>query len=383
MKNFQNIQLQLFPFLLLGIFSFSGTYGSTAGPYTPGSITNVSISGSKTPWINISNICSSDNNYATINSNALSSSGDYTDYITGRDFGFEIPSEAIINGIVVEIERGDINNAKDYSVKIIKNNALCRNDYSKNTAWSSESFITYGAIDDLWGEAWLPSDINSAGFGIAFACKKQGGGANPAPFIDNIKISVYYSFTTLPISLLYFNAEQSTNNTVFIKWGTASETNNSHFTLEKSIDGKIFEIFEIIQGAGTISSALSYHTEDKNVKQGIIYYRLKQTDYNGVSTYSDIIFVNFVPVYSNNLSIDFLISNYDLNKIIVQLNSPVESSGQIILINQLGENVLLENLNIISGENKIELTNLNIKHNVYHLVIVCGNDKIVKSFYYL
>ena len=94
--------------------------------------------------------------------------------------------------------------------------------------------------------------------------------------------------TPLPIELLYFNAQCETSNTKLI-WATASETNNDYFSVEKSHDGSTFENIGNVAGAGFSNTLLPYSLIDDNPYSDITYYRLKQTDFNGNFTYSDII----------------------------------------------------------------------------------------------
>ncbi|GAB4253042.1 MAG: hypothetical protein Kow0079_08320 [Vicingaceae bacterium] len=99
----------------------------------------------------------------------------------------------------------------------------------------------------------------------------------------------------LPIELLNFevniNAEQ-----VDITWTTASETNNDYFLVEKSIDGKSWQVVVKTQGAGNSSQILDYFEVDYEPIEGISYYRLKQVDFNGEYTYSNIVPVKYIPV---------------------------------------------------------------------------------------
>lgn len=99
-------------------------------------------------------------------------------------------------------------------------------------------------------------------------------------------------FSPLPITLINFNATQK-NNAILIKWSTSSEINNDFFTIENSKDGENFKTIKTIKGAGFSNEVLNYTFLHENPHLGINYYRLKQTDYDGAFTYSDIIAVNF------------------------------------------------------------------------------------------
>lgn len=98
--------------------------------------------------------------------------------------------------------------------------------------------------------------------------------------------------TPLPIVLDHFNASSTAHNTVQIAWGTFSEKNNDFFTLERSTDGKNFEVLTTIDGAGNSNKKLHYSFEDINPLPGYNYYRLKQTDYNGDFEYFNIVGVH-------------------------------------------------------------------------------------------
>ncbi len=115
----------------------------------------------------------------------------------------------------------------------------------------------------------------------------------------NITLDGYYTIGThnypvspLPVELLNFNAIKN-GSAVDVTWETASETNNDYFTIEKSHDGITFETAGIVHGAGNSTGTISYGDKDYSPYSGISYYRLKQTDFNGHSTYSDIVAVNY------------------------------------------------------------------------------------------
>jgi hypothetical protein len=96
----------------------------------------------------------------------------------------------------------------------------------------------------------------------------------------------------LPIELLSFEAAKS-GNYVDLTWQTASEINNDYFTIQRSSNGYEFENIAIIDGAGNSTTVLNYKETDKKPLNGINYYRLMQTDYDGKFTFSEIRIVNF------------------------------------------------------------------------------------------
>ncbi len=104
--------------------------------------------------------------------------------------------------------------------------------------------------------------------------------------------TIFGSGGPLPIELISFDA-RSNLKVVDLNWSTASEKNNDYFTIEKTKDGIRFDVVETIDGAGNSTSVLNYSTKDNSPYAGVSYYRLKQTDFNGAFTYSDLKMVDF------------------------------------------------------------------------------------------
>lgn len=90
----------------------------------------------------------------------------------------------------------------------------------------------------------------------------------------------------LPVSLLIFEAKKTNLKNVLCTWVTASETGNNYFEVERSGDGVHFSSIGLVAGAGNSTQQLTYSFTDENPLKGISYYRLKQTDFNGLYQYS-------------------------------------------------------------------------------------------------
>lgn len=95
----------------------------------------------------------------------------------------------------------------------------------------------------------------------------------------------------LPITLLYFKGENQ-GSLNLLKWATASESNNDYFTIEKTKNGTDFEVIATINGAGNSYELNEYEAEDYQINNELNYYRLKQTDYDGKKTISDLICID-------------------------------------------------------------------------------------------
>ncbi len=97
-----------------------------------------------------------------------------------------------------------------------------------------------------------------------------------------------FPVTTLPVEWGYFILEEK-NNGVVLKWKTYSETNNKAFEVQKSFDSEFFNSIAHLQGAGNSNIELEYSYYDENSETGIIYYRIKQIDFDGNESFSDVL----------------------------------------------------------------------------------------------
>jgi hypothetical protein len=99
----------------------------------------------------------------------------------------------------------------------------------------------------------------------------------------------------LPVILMAFTAAYQSGH-VDLNWSTASEMNNSYFDIERSLDGADWNAIGRVDGHGNSQVVNNYYAVDNLAgvaPQGIIYYRLKQVDFNNQFTYSEIRSVNF------------------------------------------------------------------------------------------
>lgn len=124
-----------------------------------------------------------------------------------------------------------------------------------------------------------------------------GGGSSKKLYIcDNEQwnsgdadIPGFYVFgKPLPIELTDFNAEIS-DNYILLEWVTAAEENNDYYQILRSKNGLTYESIGQIEGSGTTNNTMIYEYEDYSPLEGVSYYMLSQTDYDGKSeTFSPI-----------------------------------------------------------------------------------------------
>ncbi len=105
----------------------------------------------------------------------------------------------------------------------------------------------------------------------------------------NDDVIVQCSLTQVPVEWLSFDASLSADEkNVICNWTTASELNNDYFTIERSQDGADWTEIGFVSGSGTTTAVSHYAFKDAQPHHGVSYYRIRQTDYNGVNDLSDI-----------------------------------------------------------------------------------------------
>ena len=101
----------------------------------------------------------------------------------------------------------------------------------------------------------------------------------------------------LPVELLSFDATLE-DNEVHLDWATATETDNEQFVVERSADGVNFSGILDQPGAGNSSTVQYYQDVDENPLIGVSYYRLRQIDFDGTSTVSQVRTIVYEPQIS-------------------------------------------------------------------------------------
>lgn len=158
---------------------------------------------------------------------------------------------------------------------------------------------------------------------------------------DNFYISsIDGTNTTLPIELTSFKAHVE-GTQVKLLWTTASEINNDFFTVERLRPEGGFDAIETVDAHGTVKHEQSYFAYDRNPLKGINYYRLKQTDFDGTTSYSEIISVevneteNRLEVYPNPSRHEDITVNMNGLKPGQQVRLTIYSAQQAIVFTSL------------------------------------------------
>lgn len=140
--------------------------------------------------------------------------------------------------------------------------------------------------------------------------------------------------TALPVTLLSFSAKMA-EDIVYIEWSTASEVNNDYFTVERSSDGVHFEELGIVFGAGNSNNVIEYAMQDTDPFEGVSYYRLKQTDYDGTISYSD----NKVVSRTEVIGATVFPNPVKENRFYLSMQGELDEDVLVVLYSTMGEEV--------------------------------------------
>ncbi len=185
----------------------------------------------------------------------------------------------------------------------------------------------------------------------------------------------YIRFTGIvPVELTSFTGSYK-GQTVDLNWVTATEVNNNGFEIQRSAEGGNFITVAFIQGKGTSTETSNYNYVDKNITTRTQYsYRLKQIDFDGHYTYSNV--VNLSESLPVSLVLDQNYPNPFNPSTTISFALPVKSNVTLNVYNLVGQKVLnIINGNLEEGSHKYNIDASNLSSGIYiYSLSVAGED---------
>ena len=180
--------------------------------------------------------------------------------------------------------------------------------------------------------------------------------------------------SALPITLTSFDASELNGN-VLLKWVTASEKNNDYFIIERSLDGENFEPIGKIRGAGNSNVDISYDFTDQTHAGGVIYYRLKQFDFDGKETTFSTISINI----NKDIS---LIETISLNDNLLNVDINSTSASMISLMDINGKSIEFA-ISKTEGSQQIKFSMVGLSRGIYFIRVEQEDGQVVsRKFIY-
>lgn len=248
-----------------------------------GAGTSGTPTGGTTAWTSPGNIVSNNN----VDAYAVATAIVASKVLRAKNFGFAIPTTAVINGIEVRYESytqfqagagPDAGRADRLTERLIGPNGAWKGDNKSDgdDMAITRTVRTLGGPSDLWGATWTPADINDPDFGFGFQATLRGyAGYSDAEvsyppkasyaYVDYVQIKVYYTDT--PAAPTGVTASYNGTN-VTVTWND-NASNESDYEVARSVNGGSFSQIAI-KSAGSES-----HTDSSVLAGNRYHYRVR------------------------------------------------------------------------------------------------------------
>lgn len=191
-------------------------------------------------------------------------------------------------------------------------------------------------------------------------------------FIDD---AVVQPAVVLPVQLISFTGFHSEKGNE-LRWQTASEFNTDHFSIEKSIDGNLFDEIASVTAKGFAQQLSVYQYTDVFDLQALDYYRLKMVDVDGSFTYSNTIEISG----DAGLVSAELFSNPAEENLLVQYSVNQSAPLEIFIFNSVGSLVIRESKQAINATGTFSVNIAALPQGIYLVKIEVGKNIFTKKF---
>ncbi|MEM7039595.1 MAG: T9SS type A sorting domain-containing protein, partial [Bacteroidota bacterium] len=191
-----------------------------------------------------------------------------------------------------------------------------------------------------------------------------GAGGILNGLLTRLSSTNYAGCDLFPVEFSAFDAQQ-VGADVLLTWTTATESNNSHFEVQRSPDGQAFTQAGLVSGAGTSFTATNYDFTDAAPLPGVSWYRLRQVDLNGAFSFSETRRVQFDPALQ-------LIHNIFPNPVHgdemqVNLYVPETGAADLLVFDAFGKQLMNVRREFAAGMNTLRLAADELAAGVYFL----------------
>jgi hypothetical protein len=212
----------------------------------------------------------------------------------------------------------------------------------------------------------LPSKIIFRLYGYN-ATVSSGGGLNRFVY-DDIQAG---GSTVLPITFDYFNVKAS-NQSADISWKLGGEGNLSSLNIERSSDGKNFELIKQYSRNQLNAETSFDYVDELNNPSGTYAYRIQMISQDGILTYSSVQTISFDS--GKGFQLQGLQSDNSSN---VRFRLTTEKPGNYVfsLFNMNGNKVAVKSVQLMAGTQTMQMDNRPLKSGIYILIGENGNQK--------
>ena len=213
----------------------------------------------------------------------------------------------------------------------------------------------------------------------AFALRQASSGGTaqtPDAEIDGIIVGNTWA-QVVPVELTSFSVTADGDNAI-LNWTTATELNNLGFEIQRLEARNEFVTIGFVPGHGTTTEARNYRFVDAGLSAGSYSYRLKQVDFNGTFSYSDLVNVDVKGPLQFELSQNY--PNPFNPSTTINFSIPQSSNVTLKIFNTLGQEVAtLVNENMESGVHTINFDASALNSGIYFYRLDAGQYSEVRK----
>ena len=177
----------------------------------------------------------------------------------------------------------------------------------------------------------------------------------------------------LPVSLIQFKGQKDGNSNI-LTWTTTKESDNKGFEILRSFNGVDFNTIGFVASSalnGNSSGNLNYRFMDNQAPDGNNYYRLKQVDINGKTTYSNIVLIRGNT--PNKIEIVTIYPNPAHDRLSMVVSAPTAQYLNIQITDISGRILQQDKKMVIAGDNQLGLIVSGLAPGTYFIKASCNN----------
>ncbi|RYE22491.1 MAG: T9SS type A sorting domain-containing protein [Sphingobacteriales bacterium] len=251
-------------------------------------------------------------------------------------------------------------------------------DTTKNTT----ALLTAGTLpagismNPFTGRLYV-SNVNILGAGsYTFVILTTDKNGKTTPHIFNLNI--VNPGVPLPVEFINFNGKL-VNGKTELTWATATEINNDFFSVERSMDGIKFSSIGTQKGAGNSQRILNYSFTDVTPLNGISYYRVKQTDFNGDFAYTKTIVIRNNNATENTAAASAYPNPVTNGQVNVTIPNSKGETLTLYTVDALGRVVYEQKVAMENNSTQLQLMNKDgseLKAGVYTILTQVNNQRV-------
>lgn len=198
------------------------------------------------------------------------------------------------------------------------------------------------------------------------------------PFTQGSKAIFRTGALSVPVLFSSLHGAQQ-NKEININWTTDIEVGNEKFEVERAFSDSQFEVIGELKGSGNSIRKTAYSFVDLNPRSGASAYRIKQTDFNGESAYSESVTVNYYSEKDIQLSPNPASKSQD--NPMLYIHADEANTANIQVFNLIGKTISDYKINVVEGQNRFPLDTRDLSEGLYIVRLNMGTYKTTKKLF--